>query len=72
MKSHKNSPNCAPSREEIAQGMAIAAQLIDRYGTRYWPVLERLKREYDALDERDALLASLLVKDADGASSSFG
>ena len=72
MKSQKNSLNNAPSREEIAQGMAIAAQLIDRYGARYWPVLERLKREHDALDERDALLASLLAKGADGAPSSFG
>ena len=62
----------APSREEIAQGMAIAAQLIDRYGAQYWPVLERLKREYDALDERDTLLASLLAKETDGAPSSFG
>ena len=72
MESQNTTANTAPSREEIAQGMAIAAQLIDRYGARYWPVLERLKREYDSLDERDALLASLLVKGADGAPSSFG
>ena len=72
MKSQNKTTNNAPSREEIAQGMAIAAQLIDRYSARYWPVLERLKREYDALDERDTLLASLLAKGADGARSSFG
>jgi len=40
--------------------MTIAAQLVQRYGSKYWPVLERLKQEYDALDDREELLASLL------------
>ena len=56
----------APSRAEIKHGMTIAAQLVQRYGPKYWPVLERLKQEYDALDDREALLASLLT-DADQA-----
>ena len=56
----------APSRADIKHGMTIAAQLVQRYGPKYWPVLERLKREYDALDDREALLASLL-SDADKA-----
>ena len=56
----------APSRADIKRGMTIAAQLVQRYGPKYWPVLERLKQEYDALDEREALLASLL-SDADNA-----
>ena len=56
----------APSRAEIRRGMTIAAQLVKRYGPKYWPVLERLKQEYDALDDREALLASLL-SDADKA-----
>jgi len=56
----------APSRAEIKHGMTIAAQLVQRYGPKYWPVLERLKQEYDALDDREALLASLL-SDADKA-----
>lgn len=63
------SPNAAieaPSRTDIKRGMTIAAQLVQRYGTKYWPVLERLKQEYDALDDREALLASLL-SDADKA-----
>ena len=55
-----------PSRSEIKRGMIIAAQLVQRYGPKYWPVLERLKQEYDALDDREALLASLL-SDADKA-----
>lgn len=50
----------APSRAEIKRGMTIAAQLVQRYGPKYWPVLERLKQEYDAQDDREALLASLL------------
>jgi len=55
-----------PSRSDIKRGMTIAAQLVQRYGPKYWPVLERLKREYDAQDDREALLASLLP-DADQA-----
>ena len=56
----------APSRADIKRGMTIVAQLVQRYGPKYWPVLERLKEEYDALDDREALLASLL-SDADKA-----
>ena len=56
----KNAPIEVPSRTDIKQGMTIAAQLVERYGYKYWPVLERLKQEYDALDDREALLASLL------------
>ena len=56
----------APSRADIKRGMTIAAQLVRRYGPKYWPVLERLKQEYDALDNREALLA-MLLSDADKA-----
>jgi len=51
----------APSRADIKRGMTIAAQLVQRYGPKYWPVLDRLKQEYDAQDNREALLASLLL-----------
>ena len=56
----KSSPTEAPSRADIKRGMTIAAQLVQRYGPKYWPVLDRLKQEYDALDDREVLLASLL------------
>ena len=56
----------APSRAKIKRGMTIAAQLVKRYSPKYWPVLERLKQEYDAQDDREALLNSLLT-DADKA-----
>ena len=61
-----NAPIEAPSRADIKRGMTIAAQLVQRYGPKYWPVLERLKQEYDAKDDRETLLASLL-SDADQA-----
>jgi len=50
----------SPSRDDIKRGMTVAAQLVQRYGPKYWPVLQRLKQEHDALDDREALLASLL------------
>lgn len=49
-----------PSRADIKHGMTIAAQLVQRYGPKYWPVLDRLKLEYDKLDDREELLTSLL------------
>ena len=55
-----SAPIEAPSHAEIKRGMTITAQLVQRYGPKYWPVLERLKQEYDAQDDREALLASLL------------
>ena len=55
-----NDPISAPSRADIKRGMTIAAQLVQRYGLKYWPVLDRLKQEYDALDDREALLNTLL------------
>ena len=55
-----------PSRADIKHEMTIAAQLVQRYGSKYWPVLERLKQEYDTQDDREALLA-LLLSDADKA-----
>lgn len=62
----ESNPIEAPPRADIKRGMTIAAQLAQRYGPKYWPVLERLKQEYDAQDDREALLASLL-SDADQA-----
>ena len=59
-------PLQAPSRADIKRGMTIAAQLVQRYGPKYWPVLERLKQEHDAQDDREVLVASLL-SDADKA-----
>lgn len=62
----QNTPLEVPSRADIKRGMTIAARLVKRYGPKYWPVLERLKQEHDAQDDREALLASIL-SDADKA-----
>lgn len=60
----KSSPAKPYTAADVKRGMTIAAQLIERYGSQYWPVLDRLKREYDAMDDRAALLA-LLLSDAE-------
>lgn len=64
MKNQKSNPDSgiieAPSSADIKRGMTIVAQLVQRYGSKYWPILERLKQEHDAQDDRAALLASLL------------
>ena len=48
------------SLPELEQGMINAARLVRRYGSIYWPIVERLQREIDAIEKRDALLAKLL------------
>lgn len=51
------------SLPELEQGMVNAARLVRRYGTIYWPIVERLQHEIDAIEKRDALLAKLLGED---------
>lgn len=48
------------SLQELEQGMINAARLVRRYGAIYWPIVERLQHEIDAIEKRDALLAKLL------------
>ena len=61
------------SLQELEQGMVNAARLIRRYGAIYWPILERLQREIDAIEKRDALLSKLLDGDTKPANrASFG
>ena len=42
--------------------MANAARLVRRYGAMYWPIVERLQREIEAIKKRDALLASYWMR----------
>ena len=49
--------------QELEQGMVNAARLVRRYGAIYWPIVERLQREIDAVEKRDALIAKLLDGD---------
>lgn len=58
---------------ELEQGMVNAARLVRRYGAIYWPIVERLQREIDAIEKRDALLTKLLDGEPSRASrASFG
>jgi len=50
--------------QELEQGMVNAARLVRRYGVIYWPIVERLQREIDAVEKRDALIAKLLDGDS--------
>ena len=53
--------------------MINAARLVRRYGAIYWPIIERLQQEIDAIEKRDALLAKLLDGEPSRASrASFG
>ena len=52
------------SRQELEQGMVNAARLVRRYGTIYWPLIERLQGEIDIIEKREALLSKLLGEDA--------
>lgn len=61
------------SLAELEQGMVNAARLVRRYGAMYWPIVERLQREIEAMKKRDALLAKLLDEDTTPANrASFG
>ena len=61
------------SLQELERGMVNAAHLVRRYGAIYWPIVERLQREIDAIEKREALLAKLLDEDTKLAGrASFG
>ena len=61
------------SLPELEQGMVDAARLVRRYGAIYWPIVERLQSEIDAIEKRDALIAKLLDGDTKPANrASFG
>ena len=61
------------SLPELERGMVNAARLVRRYGAIYWPIVERLQSEIDAIEKRDALLAKLLDGDTKSANrASFG
>ncbi|MEP4051168.1 MAG: hypothetical protein ABJN22_02870 [Litorimonas sp.] len=61
------------SLQELKQGMVNAARLVRRYGAIYWPIVERLQHEINAIEKRDALLAKLLDGDLKSSNeASFG
>jgi len=48
------------SPEDIRHGMRVVARLIRHQGDQFWPLMERLKRELNALEDREKLLSELL------------
>ena len=38
------------SSADIRQGMTVVARLIHLHGDSYWPIMERLQRELNAVD----------------------
>lgn len=42
-----------PTAEEIREGLVTWAYVVEKYGERYAPILERLEREYEAAMRRE-------------------
>lgn len=49
---------------DIREAMVILAKIIRKYGDAPWPLMERLQREFKAVEDREALLDNLLQKGA--------
>ena len=54
------------SSADIRQGMTVVARIIRLHGDSYWPLMERLQRELNALENREKLLSDLLGNDGVG------
>jgi len=52
---------------DIREAMVILAKVIRKFGDEPWPLMERFQRELKALEDREALLDTLLTEDADSA-----
>lgn len=52
---------------DIREAMVILAKVIRKFGDEPWPLMERFQRELKALEDREALLDTLLTEDADNA-----
>ena len=45
---------------DIREAMVILAKVIRKFGDAPWPLMERLQRELQAVEDREALLVDLL------------
>ena len=45
---------------DIREAMVILAKIIRKYGDAPWPLMERLQRELQAVEDREILLDNLL------------
>ena len=48
--------------EMIESGMLTAARLVQKYGDKYWPILERLETELEIRKSKKERLARLLAR----------
>ena len=53
---------------DIREAMVILAKVIRKFGDAPWPLMERFQRELKALEDREALLESLLDEAPDSGS----
>ena len=72
-----NLPPAASSKEvsldDLRLGRLHAARLVKRYGSIYWPVVERLQFEISSRESRNVLLDEILEEGANRvASAKFG
>lgn len=58
-----NSYSREVSVQDLEQGILNTARLVRRYGTIYWPLVERLQKEIDIIEKRESLLSKLLGED---------
>jgi len=54
---------------DIREAMVILAKVIRKFGDAPWPLIERFQRELKALEDREALLESLLDEVPESASN---
>lgn len=59
-------PVTKPTADDIRHAMRTLAVVIQKFGDDPWPIMERLQRELAAMEEREALLSSLLQDSATG------
>ncbi|MGJ8558944.1 MAG: hypothetical protein ACSHX3_01780 [Litorimonas sp.] len=68
-----NTQTKAPSTDDIRRAMVTLAAVIRKHGDAPWPIMERLQRELQAIEDREALLETLLADRANPAGeASFG
>ena len=53
---------------DIREAMVILAKVIRKFGDAPWPLMERFQRELKAIEDREALLESLLNEGRESAS----
>ena len=51
-----------PNKEDLEKALRLLAILIERYGTKYWPVFERIDHELERIKAREYRLAAALAK----------